>query len=73
MDRSMEELIRERAYQIWADNGCVAGKADQHWLTAEREVLLGSMATCVDGQASQKKKRPLPARGKKATALKVAS
>lgn len=30
--------IRERAYQIWQDNGCPEGCADLHWSQAEAEV-----------------------------------
>ena len=36
MDRSLENRIRERAYEIWVAHDCVHGQADQHWLTAER-------------------------------------
>jgi hypothetical protein len=36
MDQSVENRIRERAYEIWTAHGCVHGQADQHWLAAER-------------------------------------
>jgi DUF2934 family protein len=36
MDHSLENRIRERAYEIWASHGYVHGQADQHWLAAER-------------------------------------
>ena len=39
MDETLDHRIRERAYQIWAMNGCPEGQADQHWLAAEREIL----------------------------------
>jgi hypothetical protein len=39
MDRTMEQRIRERAYEIWLANGSKDGEADRHWLTAERELL----------------------------------
>jgi hypothetical protein len=39
MDTNLTDRIRERAYQIWCANGCRDGEADQHWLTAEREIL----------------------------------
>ena len=39
MDQSLENRIRERAYEIWAAHGYVHGQADQHWLAAEREIL----------------------------------
>ena len=34
-----EYLIRERAYQLWEDDGRPEGKAMQHWEHAEAEVL----------------------------------
>ena len=39
MEQKLEHRIRERAYEIWSANGCIDGQANQHWLTAEREVL----------------------------------
>jgi hypothetical protein len=36
-DQSLENRIRERAYEIWIAHGCVHGHADQHWLAAERD------------------------------------
>jgi hypothetical protein len=39
MDNTLQERIRERAYEIWSTNGHIEGKADQHWLAAERELL----------------------------------
>src|SRR5947208_3257193 len=63
MDQNLERLIRERAYQIWASRGCVHGQADQHWLAAEREILMASTAAFA-GKAAPQKKRPLPARSK---------
>jgi Protein of unknown function (DUF2934) len=43
----MDEIhrIRDRAYEIWAANGHRDGEAEQHWLTAEREILEASTAT----------------------------
>src|ERR1700733_7028999 len=47
----LEPAIRERAYFIWLDGGCVHGNADAHWLAAEvesaaeAEVLAASMET----------------------------
>jgi hypothetical protein len=37
MDQSLENRIRERAYEIWTAHG-IDGQADQHWLAAEREI-----------------------------------
>ena len=38
MDNALECLIRERAYDIWNTTGRPDGRAEQHWLLAEREV-----------------------------------
>jgi hypothetical protein len=44
MDQNLTHRIRERAYEIWLANGCRHGEADQHWLTAEREVIQAEAA-----------------------------
>jgi hypothetical protein len=33
--------IREAAYRIWQSEGCPEGCDLEHWLRAEREVLMG--------------------------------
>jgi hypothetical protein len=43
MESSLQNRIRERAYQLWNAGGRVEGHAEQYWLAAERE-LLGEMA-----------------------------
>jgi DUF2934 family protein len=43
MDNTLEDRIRERAYEIWTMTGRPDGQADQHWLLAEREVLAMAM------------------------------
>ena len=45
METALEQRIRERAYEIWNAEGQAAGKAADHWLAAEREVL-ASLARC---------------------------
>ena len=35
----MDDDIRLRAWQLWHDEGCPDGRALQHWLQAEAEVL----------------------------------
>lgn len=42
MDRDLSNRIRERAYEIWMAAGCRHGEAEQHWFTAEQEILAGS-------------------------------
>jgi hypothetical protein len=37
--------IRERAYAIWDATGRPVGRADEHWLMAERE--LRDAETCI--------------------------
>lgn len=38
MNGSFEEQVRQRAYALWMDGGCVDGQALQHWSAAEREL-----------------------------------
>ena len=54
MDQSLENRIRERAYEIWIAQGCVHGQADQHWLAAEREILAASTAALASKSAPKK-------------------
>jgi Protein of unknown function (DUF2934) len=44
---NLEAAIRERAYHLWIADGQPEGKADIHWLNAQREIL-----TSVEGLAS---------------------
>jgi hypothetical protein len=39
MEHALEQRIRQRAYEIWDALGRPEGDPDQHWLTAEREIL----------------------------------
>jgi Protein of unknown function (DUF2934) len=71
MDHSLENRIRERAYEFWSADGCVHNKADQHWLAAEREILAASVAATAREPAPQKTRRS-PARSKIAKRLVVA-
>jgi len=72
MDQSVENRIRERAYEIWAAHGYVHGQADQHWLAAEREILAASTVALVREPAPRKKRRS-PARSRTTKTLAVAS
>jgi Protein of unknown function (DUF2934) len=38
MEESLQDRIRERAYEIWEAGGRMHGEAEQHWFAAEREV-----------------------------------
>jgi Protein of unknown function (DUF2934) len=37
--QDLEQATRERAYHLWIADGCRDGKADDHWLNAQRELL----------------------------------
>ena len=39
----LEQNIRERAYQLWVEDGCEHGKAEMHWLDAQRELLAAAL------------------------------
>jgi len=32
-----EHKVRDRAYQLWMQDGCKEGRSDQYWFQAERE------------------------------------
>ncbi len=36
--KSREERIRERAYELWEQNGRTEGQAEEHWHQARREI-----------------------------------
>src|SRR6266487_7116345 len=71
MDQSLENRIRERAYEMWTAHGCVHGQAEQHWLAAEREILAAS-TPALAREPAPKKKRRSPARSKAARTLALA-
>jgi hypothetical protein len=76
MDQSLENQIRERAFEIWTAQGRMHGQAEQHWLAAEREILTAATSTLVRDKAPQnpqKKTRRSRARSKVPRPLKVAS
>ncbi|OSI19550.1 hypothetical protein BSZ22_11150 [Bradyrhizobium canariense] len=67
----LEQNIRERAYQLWMENGCEHGKADMHWLDAQREVLaaaLGGVARVSNGAAGKLKTKASAPRKKRRAA-----
>jgi DUF2934 family protein len=37
----LEEQIRQRAHQIWLENGCPAGSELLDWIEAEKDILEG--------------------------------
>jgi hypothetical protein len=52
-DKTLEQRIRERAYELWITTGRHDGQADQHWLMAERELLAKLMGDATPAPAPQ--------------------
>jgi hypothetical protein len=40
MTDDFEQLIRERAYQLWDQEGRIDGRAEEHWHMARRELMV---------------------------------
>ena len=38
MDQNIENRIRERAYEIWEEEGCPEGREAQHWQQAAGDI-----------------------------------
>ena len=70
----LAERITERARQIWEEEGRPDGRAEEHWLRAERELLAAPVAkaprkrapTSKAETAAPAKKASRPARGRAA-------
>jgi Protein of unknown function (DUF2934) len=43
MTSNFEQKVRERAYELWVQDGGVEGCADHYWIRAERELLAQHM------------------------------
>ena len=56
MEHTLEHRIRQRAYEIWNAEDRADGKADEHWLAAEREVLSSLTARSPAPKASAPRK-----------------
>ena len=39
MNGAFAEQVRQRAYKMWVADGCVDGRAHDHWVAAERGLL----------------------------------
>jgi hypothetical protein len=63
MQFSVQQRIRERAYEIWNTSGRMHGHAERHWLAAEREILSEMTA-----QTAVAQNKPAPARQRRAAA-----
>ena len=57
MQFSLQQRIRERAYEIWNTSGRMHDHAEQHWLAAERQILSEMTA-----QTAVAQNKPAPAR-----------
>jgi len=68
--QDLEQAIRERAYQLWMEEGRQDGNADAHWLAAQREILASSLGTLgsVSKASSSPKKAPKKTASRKARA-----
>jgi hypothetical protein len=53
--QDLEQIIRVRAYHLWAADGNPEGNAEAYWLAAQREILATSLGTGVDGASAFKK------------------
>jgi hypothetical protein len=49
---SLEEAIRERAYQLWVADGRPEGNPDNYWLNAQREMLVHAADRAVTGDSA---------------------
>jgi hypothetical protein len=54
----LEQRIRERAYEIWNADGRADGRANEHWLAAEREVLGSELIRAAAQEATTLRKWP---------------
>jgi hypothetical protein len=66
MNQSLENRIRERAYEIWTAHGCVHGQADHHWFVAEQEILASAMPV---RETAPQKRRRVPIRSRAAKTI----
>ena len=66
MEQALQQRIRQRAYELWETLGRPVGGSDEHWLTAEREVLAASVQAVPPSTAkktkSSRKKAPRKAK-----------
>jgi len=58
MAGNLEQRIRERAYEIWEEEGCPEGRGDEHWQRALAEYEEARIEAG-DGQATLAKETVL--------------
>jgi Protein of unknown function (DUF2934) len=59
--------IRERAYALWVEEGCVHGRADDYWLRAERELY------ALQPEANENAAKPKKTRTRRGPTVKEAA
>ena len=71
----LEQKIRERAYQIWEQEGCVDGRAEQHWQMAKLELTVAAeaLADCIESVAQPVRKTRRAAKAKVETPVLTAA
>jgi Protein of unknown function (DUF2934) len=62
--QDVEQAIRERAYELWIESGRDDGKADTHWLAAQREILSASLGDLGRATSSEPQKIEKPKKAK---------
>ncbi len=79
MSLDVEQRIRDRAYEIWQEQGCPDGCDHEHWLMAEQEIAAAAGAVAAPkangrkaGSAKTGEKAPRAAAGRKPSARKAA-
>lgn len=57
--QGLDKVVRERAYFLWQQGGCLEGRADEHWHRAlsqhlrERAYFLWQQDGCPEGRADE--------------------
>ncbi len=39
MDSEFWDAVRERAHQLWVQDGCIDGRSEEHWQQAQHDVI----------------------------------
>jgi hypothetical protein len=56
MMTNLEQQIRQRAYDIWVLSGRIEGCADDHWLEAERQIMMEQLGAAPATRAPARKR-----------------
>jgi hypothetical protein len=62
----LEHAIRERAYHLWIESGCQEGRAQDHWLAAQRSLLGALLGASDAAEVPAKPKKTRAPRKKRA-------